>query len=200
MTITKKLILFLMLVIASNVNAQSKSSNSIIYKDMLIYELQGKVKECKYCFRMDFEDEYTEGRVIKFDNRGKLQTISNTEIKKIERDANNRITQIVIQYDEDLITTSEYKYNTNGKVNVVKDKSQWLNSNASDLIDQKIFTYNSKGFISEITDKDLSGERTDLKSSYTYLSFDSKGNWTERKTLDPRTEEEQYEKRVILYY
>lgn len=66
------------------------------------------------------------------------------------------------------------------------------------------YYYDSKGNIIKKVVKDLNNNESfracDQTTEYTYLSFDDKGNWVERKWIDPMTELDYAEKREIKYY
>ncbi len=170
-------------------------------QDMKFADVKGKVKSCTlitcdnnsitYEFSENgkltsLSDVYTSSYFLQYDKKGRIMKAMNACVGKFG-DVNN--------------LTSTYEYDEEG--NIVKqyceeswDKFKWY---------RRLYTYKD-GRVAECNECELN---TDTNSEYTYkvtyLEFDKQGNWTKRKCVKYKSDEEVdkdlgEEKRVIVYY
>lgn len=194
----KKMFCCVAVVLAAN----SIYGQSRIYKDALIYDLRGNVKSCTlYEQNTYFSDDFEEGAVYEFTADGQRLNTDRT----YKRDEQNRIVEISFMA-EDPWTGKKYtqyskvEYNQNGKIS---KKSSWIiyeGSSEKEYRTSSEYFYDLKGNVIKVINKSITGDRADQQCDYEYVSFDARGNWTERKYVDPMTLGDCVEKREIQYY
>lgn len=162
--------------------------------DVTFFDLTGNVKMCTITSDID-EGENEE--IIKFDSNGNFISRTNgvSEVMSVERDKKGRIVTLNLKDAIDRTYAEIYEY----------DKKGYIISNKCDaepdgLAHHYSYTY-SDGRIVRV--KGWNDGVGDIEKKYEYLSFDDKGNWTERKCTVLTDGEEAYfthEYRVIAYY
>lgn len=172
-------------------------AQSYIYKDALIRELKGSVKSVTYYILGAYDDEFHEGVTVEYNNDG--STAKDPWSAKIIRDEQNRITEESYEASTlfGLRTYCDiYEYDNKGNI---KTMISYVNSEPSSRTE---YFYDSKGIVTKKIRKDISDGPSfvDQITEYEYVSFDNKGNWTERKYVDHVTGCYESQKRVIDYY
>lgn len=162
--------------------------------DVTFFDLTGNVKKCTTTSDID-EGESEE--VIEFDSNGKFVSRTNgvDEVTSVERDKKGRIITLYLKDVIDRTYAETYEYDKKG--NIISNK---CDAEPDGLAHHLSYTY-TDGRIVRI--KGWNDGVGDIEKKYEYLSFDDKGNWTERKCTVLTDGEEAYftnEYRVIEYY
>ena len=175
-------------------------AQSYIYKDALIRELKGNVKSVTYYTKggLNYDDEYHEGITVEYNNNG--STAKDPYLDKVIRDKQNRITEISCSAETLLgVKTYRHIYEYDNKGNI-KTEITYIDSERKKQTD---YFYDSKGNVIKEIEKDISEsdyKMLDQIVEYEYVSFDDRGNWTERKFVDIFSGCYESTKRVIEYY
>lgn len=142
--------------------------------------------------------------MLTFDQKGHLTKIDSNQVSDIfselKRDKQGRLLSYVAG-DFDCYEASRYTYDsTSGLLKTISNECPDSGSNVTTYI------YDSKGYAVKMEVKGSRGEMGEEPEPYesvktfTYDSFDSKGNWTLRKGKDSTEKTEWTETRVITYY
>lgn len=112
-----------------------------------------------------------------------------------ERDSDGRMTSIILEGsaedDEDSFTTIETRLIYDSKNRVIKTTAisadeQWTQN----------YTYDANGLLKQ---RDYDNLGDDESQTYTYLKFDSYGNWTERLEKQKSMDQTIRQTRIIIY-
>lgn len=205
-----------------NIKTGNIEKKNGLYKDRIIYDLKGNVKQCiLYVKDESFgEDEFEECLTDEFEING---MVVHNDDYLIKRDEENRIVQtqnrphfenfsgdnllfisflVQLQLISDELLCVDYTYDIDGRI---KSKISWQLEDGKSIPEyssEVLYFYNTEGYVVKEIDKDLHEEakRMDLVKEYEYLSFDEKGNWTQRVFIDPVRLGRIIQKRIITYY
>lgn len=170
--------------------------------DLAAYELRGKVKTCRW--KGECGTALTNTITYTFDQKGHLTKIDSNQVgdifSELKRDKQGRLLSYVAG-DFDCYEASRYTYDsTSGLLKTISNECPDSGSDVTTYI------YDSKGYAVKMEVKGSRGEMGEEPEPYesvktfTYDSFDSKGNWTLRKGKDSTEKTEWTETRVITYY
>lgn len=137
--------------------------------DRTLFGLKGTVASCT--------DQY--GQKTAFSAQGRITMLNGVSVNsanmKTRRNAKGQITQIVSREEMEGGDygnfTATYTYDPQGRVKQIKHDTPYDSWNET-------LSYDAKGNVTQ--SKNISGTESNV-IVYTYISFDSKGNWTKRK-------------------
>lgn len=183
--------------------AQQEASASL---DKATFELTGPVATCTtaeqefiYMDRNDTAptEEWTTTSALAFDAAGNLTSYKDaggTSAKKIVRDADGRITKIIVpmidDMGEEIEYTLAYDYNNQGQVSSKHYSYIWAEW-------PEIYTRDAQGRIEQVAADPNGVEESFLK--YNYLQTDDYGNWTLVEIADLTHGNKQVVRRTITY-
>ena len=169
-------------------NSTTHDNMKRVYYDAIIYDLKGHVKTCKSYKKLFYEDVYIISESVEFSMTGQ-ERISSEDIN-IKRNVDGQIAELCYKADlwgEPVIIYKKILF-LNNKLSSVQTFYVFEGDNEKHAQSIDTYYYNSKGLLVKVINKDCSGDgRVDCITEYQYVSFDEKGNWTERKYEDPWT-------------
>ena len=146
------------------------TSASMMAADWGFYNLKGKVKSVT---ETEVDSRYGDpfSHTIKFNASGTVLLGKGT---KISRDKKGRIIKISVYSDEiePMWLSTEYKYNAKGQV--ISSSGDGLESYGTTTYE---YDYDGR-LVKEVLSGEVEGTCYTSINTYTYHSFDSKGNWT----------------------
>lgn len=170
----KTLLLLFCIAFALTIGAQSTQTAN----DRTFFDLKGNVRSVTG-YVSDYYNPCAE-RPLTFNQQGKLTKIDDNPASyyEIKRDKQGRIIQLTdVQGDGSIYA----KYTYNEKSKIVREDYFWMNDDTGETgkTGTATLTYDAKGNLSVRKIKLVEGGSIETWA-YTYVSFDSKGNWTKR--------------------